>query len=168
MTDQPTGANDPAQAAALPESNETAFPPSTEPDSPAMSPASEAAPPPAPPVTPTSLPMAPPASQQAYDQQQYAQQQYAQQRVYVATTPNGFAIGSIIAGFFVPPLGVVLGIIALTQIKKSNGAQSGRGLAIAGIAVGGFLSLALLPIFLLAISTISGGASAGLGAMTGL
>jgi hypothetical protein len=38
-------------------------------------------------------------------------------------------------GFLVPVVGVVLGIVALSQINRTR--QQGRGLAIAGISVGG-------------------------------
>ncbi|OBA77944.1 hypothetical protein A9W99_25515 [Mycobacterium sp. 1164966.3] len=66
---------------------------------------------------------------------------------------NGLAIASLITsitglvlgipltlfcwvGILLPIVGVVLGIVALNQIKQTN--QPGRGMAIAGIAVGGF------------------------------
>lgn len=83
--------------------------------------------------------------------------QYPQYPVPVGT--NGLAIGSLIAsslGFFygLPAIvGVVLGILALGQIKRTG--QQGRGLAIAGIVVGGVfvvLILAFLVVFLLAIA----------------
>lgn len=60
---------------------------------------------------------------------------------------NGMAIGSLVSSVLAFPLGfcyvgplvaivgVVLGIIALNQIKQSG--EQGRGLAIAGIVVGG-------------------------------
>ena len=63
------------------------------------------------------------------------------------TTTNGLAIAgfvvSIVGFFMFNWLGVVFGIVALNQIKKSEGRQSGRGLAIAAIVIG---SLFLLPI----------------------
>ncbi len=66
----------------------------------------------------------------------------------VTTAPNNnLAIGSLVASVLGFPLlaacysgvaawviGIVLGIVALNQIKRTN--QSGRGMAIAGIAVG--------------------------------
>jgi len=45
-------------------------------------------------------------------------------------------------------VGIVLGFVALGQIKRTNGAQQGRGLAIAGISVG----FALIAIFVLVVS----------------
>ncbi|MCX5392956.1 DUF4190 domain-containing protein [Streptomyces sp. NBC_00094] len=46
---------------------------------------------------------------------------------------NGLAIGSLVSGIVccLPPLGLVLGLIALPQIRKKD--QAGKGLAIAGI-----------------------------------
>ncbi|CDO24832.1 peptidyl-prolyl cis-trans isomerase [Mycolicibacterium mageritense DSM 44476 = CIP 104973] len=82
---------------------------------------------------------------------------------------NGMAIGSLVASVlgvpfmffcfsgFVPALvGVVLGIVALNQIKTTG--QSGRGLAIAGIAVGAvilLLGLIILGFVVLSASTSS-------------
>jgi hypothetical protein len=50
-------------------------------------------------------------------------------------------------GILIPIVGVVLGVAALGQIKRTN--QQGRGLAIAGIAVGATAALLLL-IFVIA------------------
>ena len=47
---------------------------------------------------------------------------------------NVFAILSLIFAFLLPPLGVVFGFVALSQIKKTG--EQGKGLAIAGIIVG--------------------------------
>jgi peptidyl-prolyl cis-trans isomerase B (cyclophilin B) len=57
---------------------------------------------------------------------------------------NGLAIASLVlslTGFLAPLgvtglLGVILGHIALSQIKKSNGFEQGRGLALTGVIVG--------------------------------
>jgi hypothetical protein len=57
---------------------------------------------------------------------------------YEART-NPTAIAAIILGFVVPVGGIIAGIIALTQIRRT--AEKGRGLAIAGIVVGGLLIL---------------------------
>lgn len=48
---------------------------------------------------------------------------------------NGLAIASFVSGIVccLPPLGLVLGLIALPQIKKKG--QKGRGFAVAGIAL---------------------------------
>lgn len=48
-------------------------------------------------------------------------------------------------GFLCPIAGIVLGIIALTQINKPGVAQGGKGLAIAAIVIGG-LWLIIVPI----------------------
>lgn len=78
---------------------------------------------------------------------------------------NGLAIGSLITsiaglllgiplsfvcyiGILIPIVGAVLGIVALNQIKRTN--QQGRGLAIAGIAVGATAAV-LLVIFMVAV-----------------
>jgi hypothetical protein len=68
-----------------------------------------------------------------------------------APTTNGLAIAGFvisIVGFFVFNwLGVVFGIVALNQIKKSEGRQSGRGLAIAAIVIGSLFLIPFLSIF---------------------
>jgi hypothetical protein len=78
---------------------------------------------------------------------------------------NGLAIASLITsvaggllgiplsfvcyiGILIPIIGVVLGVVALSQIKRTN--QQGRGLAIAGIAVGA-TAVVLLVIFVIAV-----------------
>ena len=54
---------------------------------------------------------------------------------------NGFAIASLVSGavwmwWIGSILAVVFGHVALKQIARSEGAQSGRGLAIAGLVLG--------------------------------
>lgn len=49
---------------------------------------------------------------------------------------NGLAIVSLVSAFFVSLVAIITGHIALKQIKRSNGAQKGRGLAIAGTVLG--------------------------------
>ncbi|GBE64311.1 hypothetical protein MFM001_07730 [Mycobacterium sp. MFM001] len=87
---------------------------------------------------------------------------------------NGMAIGSLttsIAGIFlgvpltffcylgllIPLVGVVLGVVALNQIKHTH--QQGRGLAIAGIAVGAttfaLLVLAIIGLLLVGLSVMN-------------
>lgn len=44
--------------------------------------------------------------------------------------------------FITAPVGLILGIISLKQINKTN--EQGKGMAIAGIIVGSFISLILL------------------------
>ncbi|MFE0640713.1 DUF4190 domain-containing protein [Streptomyces sp. NPDC058877] len=66
-------------------------------------------------------------------------------------TTNGFAVGSLVSGIVccLPPLGLVLGLVALPQIKKKG--QAGKGLAIAGIV------LSALSCLLLVIGLVTGG-----------
>ena len=46
---------------------------------------------------------------------------------------NGMAIASLICAFFCSPLGIIFGVIARGQIKRTG--QGGDGLAIAGIII---------------------------------
>ena len=57
---------------------------------------------------------------------------------------NGLAIASLVLGIVccIPPLGLILGLIALSQIKRKG--QRGKGMAIAGSILSG-ISTALLP-----------------------
>ena len=82
-----------------------------------------------------------------------------------AATPktNGLAVASLIcscAGLFFLPIfpGIILGFIAHSQIKRSNGMQRGDGLAIAGIIVGfGWFALIVLGLVLDATKSNSSG-----------
>lgn len=67
---------------------------------------------------------------------------------------NTLSIVAIIGGFLVPLVGIVVGIIALRQIKETG--ERGHGLALAGIIVG----IALIVIYLLVgiISAVAGAA----------
>ncbi|MFD8210520.1 DUF4190 domain-containing protein [Streptomyces sp. NPDC059695] len=64
---------------------------------------------------------------------------------------NGLAVGSLVSGIVccLPPLGLVLGLVALPQIRKRG--QNGKGLAIAGIV------LSALSCLLLVAGLVSGG-----------
>ncbi|SEC58443.1 DUF4190 domain-containing protein [Streptomyces sp. TLI_105] len=66
---------------------------------------------------------------------------------------NGLAIGSLVSGIVccLPPLGLILGLVALPQIRKKD--QAGKGLAIAGIVLSAVSSL------LLVVGLASGGFS---------
>ncbi|MDH6568032.1 hypothetical protein M2160_003053 [Streptomyces sp. SAI-117] len=87
----------------------------------------------------------PPPGQQPYEQQSYGQQSYGQpygppyqtwgQGYSPYARPssvNGLAVASLVLGVLCcfPAVGLVLGVIALAQIRKKG--QSGKGLAIAG------------------------------------
>ena len=69
---------------------------------------------------------------------------------------NVLSIIAIITGFVLPVAGIITGIIALIQIKKTG--QAGQGLAVAGITVGAATFLivifAIVPI-VLAVSSPS-------------
>ena len=69
---------------------------------------------------------------------------------------NGLAVASLVCSvagivpfFFGIPcvVGIVLGFVARNQIRQTGGAQPGRGLAVAGIAVG----FSLIGLFLLLV-----------------
>ena len=75
-----------------------------------------------------AAPQQPPAPQYA------AQQQYAAPQQPVSRPTNTMAIIALIASIVVSLVGVILGHIALSQIKKSG--ESGRGLAIAALIIG--------------------------------
>lgn len=47
---------------------------------------------------------------------------------------NGLAIAALVCSFFCGILGIILGIVAIGQINKTN--EGGKGLAIAGIVIG--------------------------------
>lgn len=59
-------------------------------------------------------------------------------------TTNGLAVGSLVSGIVccLPPLGLILGLIALPQIKKRD--QEGKGLAVAGIVLSAVSCLLLV------------------------
>ncbi|MFD0151368.1 DUF4190 domain-containing protein [Streptomyces sp. NPDC055721] len=64
---------------------------------------------------------------------------------------NGLAVASLVSGIVccLPPLGLILGLIALPQIKKKD--QAGKGLAVAGII------LSVVSSLLLTIGLVTGG-----------
>jgi type II secretory pathway pseudopilin PulG len=57
---------------------------------------------------------------------------------------SGLAIAGFVCSFFCGLAGFVLSILGLSQIKKSNGALGGKGLAIAGIVLSCFSLIGLL------------------------
>lgn len=79
-----------------------------------------------------------------YAPQGYAPPNYLQPYAPTIAPTNGLAVASLIlslAGFLTPLgasglLGLILGHMALTQIKNSNGYQQGHGLALAGVIIG--------------------------------
>ena len=81
----------------------------------------------------------PQVQQPAQYQPQY--QQPAQYQPTQSSGTNGLAIASFLCSFFIFPLGIVFGHVALSQIKKSN--QGGKGLATAGLIIS-YLALAFI------------------------
>ena len=61
---------------------------------------------------------------------------------------SGLAIASLICAFLIPPLGLVLAVLALRSIK-SNPATGGKGIAVAGAVVSGVFSLMLVGLIIL-------------------
>ncbi|HEY3562657.1 MAG TPA: DUF4190 domain-containing protein [Kribbella sp.] len=96
-----------------------------------------------------------PYGQPQYGQSPYAPSVYGGYGYTGSAGTNGLATASLIcslAGILIglsAPVGIVLGIIALSQIKKRN--QDGKGMAIAGIVVGSLLTLGSILIFLFLI-----------------
>jgi len=74
----------------------------------------------------------------------------------VSRGTNGFSIASLVLGivwiYWVGSiLALVFGYIAKSQIDRSDGAQGGRGMAIAGIVLG-WIGIALLILFIVIIA----------------
>jgi hypothetical protein len=76
----------------------------------------------------------------------------------VKTGTSGLAIASLVLGCLgfcsygvTSIVGLILGIIGLRQIKRSDGALGGKGLAIAGIATSG-VSLLIMPALIAALA----------------
>jgi hypothetical protein len=67
---------------------------------------------------------------------------------------SGFAIASLVLGLLVlpSPLGLIFGLIALSQIKKTQGNLKGRGIAIAGVTISAVFSFGLIIVI-----TLTGG-----------
>jgi hypothetical protein len=85
---------------------------------------------------------------------------YGQPGGYAPTRTNGLAIASMVLGiicfyWITSILAVIFGHIALSQIKRSNGTQTGRGMAIAGLVLG-YIWLALLVVIIVVVATTDG------------
>jgi Domain of unknown function (DUF4190) len=93
---------------------------------------------------------------------------YGQQMPYgapAAKKTNGLAIASLVcscAGILflgVPGVvGIIFGFVARSQIRRSNGAQGGEGLALAGIIVG-FAWIVILALIIVVAATNSSNSS---------
>lgn len=77
-----------------------------------------------------------PPAQQPYGAPQYGSPQYGAPQYGAPARTNVLAIFSLISAFFISILAVVLGHVALSQIKRTG--EGGRGLAIAGLIIGYF------------------------------
>jgi hypothetical protein len=70
-----------------------------------------------------------------------AQPMYSQPAAAGQST-NGLAIAALVTSLVCcGPIGLVLGLVSLNQINASQGRQGGKGMAIAGIAIGAVTTL---------------------------
>ena len=76
----------------------------------------------------------------------------SQEAFHAAPKTSGLAIASLVCGILcVPIASIVLGHLALSQIKRAAGAVVGKGMAIAGLVLGYLLVLIPLVISLIGI-----------------
>jgi hypothetical protein len=65
---------------------------------------------------------------------------FVQTRAAAPTSKNaqtsGLAVGALVATFFIPLLGIILGFVARSEISNSRGMKSGDGLANLAIILG--------------------------------
>lgn len=97
------------------------------------------------------------AAQPVYGAQPYGppgtfppQQYYGQPPQPSASTP-ALAIVGLVLAFIVPPVGLVLSIIALVRIRRRGTLAKGRGLAIGGMIVGIVASIAAAGLIVLVV-----------------
>lgn len=74
-----------------------------------------------------------------------------------STRTNGLAIASLVLGivwlwWIGSILAVILGHVALGQIGRSDGTESGRGLAVAGLVLG-WIGVTTLTLFAVGVAT---------------
>ena len=98
----------------------------------------------------------PPGGTQPYGTQPYGTQPYGTQPYepygypghpyppypYPAPRTNALAIASLVCAFLFAPLGIVFGHLSLSQIRRSG--EDGRGLALAGLAIGYVVTIAAI------------------------
>lgn len=65
---------------------------------------------------------------------------------------SGLAVAALVMAFFVPPVGLVLAIVALVQLKKSK--ESGKGIATAALVVSSLLILVFIMVWALFIGLL--------------
>jgi hypothetical protein len=130
-----------AYARELPPEN---VPPRAAPAPPSQPPAPPKAPPPAPPAAPPAPPAAPPTPPPSQTPPHLAQTPPLTQPQPVPSTGtvNGKATAALVCSLiglllcFSSPVGVILGLVAQSEIKASRGAQRGSERAIAAIIIG--------------------------------
>jgi hypothetical protein len=100
----------------------------------------------------------PPYGQQ-YGQQPYGQPAYGQHPGYppaYGRPTSTLAILALVLAFVFAPAGLILGIVARKQIRRTG--EQGDGLALAGIIVGGIFTaifVVLIVIWIIAVAAIS-------------
>ena len=77
----------------------------------------------------------------------------------VSTSINGLAIASMVLGilwiyWIGSILAIIFGLVAMGQIKRSTGRQSGRGMAIAGLVLG-LVGVGILLLVIIAAAAVS-------------
>jgi hypothetical protein len=80
---------------------------------------------------------------------------------YTPARTNGFAVAALVLGIiWAYGIGSVLALIfgykARREIDRSNGTQTGRGLATAGVVLG-WIGVALITLVILVMATVPGG-----------
>lgn len=63
------------------------------------------------------------------------------------------AIGALVTSFFIPLIGLILGIVARNEIKNSNGRKSGDGMANAAIILSSIFMVIYFIVIVTAYST---------------
>ena len=104
-----------------------------------------------PPPLPPSTPPPPPGHGQQYWSGPPPQQPYG----YLPPPPptNPLAFAALIGAIVVAPVGIVLGHISLSQIKRTG--EQGRGLALAGLIIG-YVFTAVAVLSLIALIVFAG------------
>lgn len=78
-------------------------------------------------------------------------------QMMVAQRTSGMAIAGLVCAFFCSLLGLVFSLIGLSEIKKSNGAVGGKGIAIAGLVLSVIHIVALIAVVLFVFAFASQG-----------
>ena len=107
-------------------------------------------------TTTTDMPGGPPAVHQPQQPQQWPAYQYGYGQAAAVQRTNGMAVASLVLGilwlyWIGSILAVIFGFIGRNQIKRSNGAEKGTGLATAGLILGWLGVASLLVVIVVAI-----------------